>query len=85
MIKDSVSRRRFLQSSALAISAGAALVAVSARNAQAKIAPNLVAYQPSPKGDHRCDNCALFVKPDACKVVSGDISPAGWCRMWSQG
>lgn len=85
MIKHAVSRRRFLQSSAVAFGAGAALVAVSAKEAQAKIAPNLVGYQATPKGDHRCDNCALFVKPDTCKVVAGDVSPSGWCRMWSQG
>ena len=76
-----VSRRCFLRSSAALVGA-AGLAAVTAREASAKIAPNLVGYKDSPEGSKRCDNCKLFVTPNACKSVDGVISPSGWCKMW---
>jgi hypothetical protein len=54
---------------------------VSAAHA-AKASPGSVGYRPSPKGDQNCANCKLFVSPNACKSVSGDISANGWCRIW---
>jgi hypothetical protein len=44
-----------------------------------------VAYQPTPKGKQRCDNCALWVKPDQCTGVEGPIAPEGWCNIWIEG
>jgi hypothetical protein len=41
-------------------------------------------YQPTPKGDQRCDGCNLFQAPSSCKFVAGDISPQGWCRLWQK-
>ncbi|RDV38494.1 hypothetical protein DV096_06655 [Bradymonadaceae bacterium TMQ3] len=41
------------------------------------------------KPDQRCDNCALYTKPEAgadcggCTVVAGPINPGGWCRIWA--
>ena len=52
------------------------------RRADAKIAPNVVAYQGAPKDGHECSGCALFEPPNACKSVDGAISPNGWCRLW---
>lgn len=77
----SVSRRFFLRGSAAVVGA-AGLAAFSAREASAKIAPKLVAYQDTPNGDHDCSNCKLFMAPDACRSVDGTISPKGWCKMW---
>jgi hypothetical protein len=51
--------------------------------AQAKAAQNAVAYQDKPKGTQRCDGCSLFQPPKACKVVEGQISPQGWCALFS--
>lgn len=77
-----VSRRRFLNGSA-ALAGGAGLAALFAgREAQAKIAQNLVAYQDTPKDGHDCVGCALFEPPNGCKSVEGTISPNGWCRLW---
>jgi hypothetical protein len=76
-----VSRRLFLRCCA-ALAGGAGLAALTARQAAAKIAPNLVAYQDKPMGDHDCSNCKLFVAPDGCRSVDGKISPSGWCKMW---
>jgi hypothetical protein len=54
---------------------------VSAAHA-AKASPGSVGYRPSPKGDQNCANCKLFVSPNACKSVSGEISANGWCHIW---
>ncbi len=77
----SVSRRRFLHSSA-ALVGGIGLTSLAAREAQAKIAQNLVAYQGTPKDGQNCAGCKLFEPPNACKSVDGVISPNGWCKLW---
>ncbi len=63
---------------------GAALatLATTQANAGAKISQKSVAYQDSPKGESRCDNCKLFEAPNQCKNVEGPIAAAGWCRLW---
>ncbi len=40
-------------------------------------------YQDSPKGIQMCATCTLFVAPRSCKVVEGDISPNGWCKVYA--
>lgn len=47
-----------------------------------KMSPEAAAYQASPKGGEKCSGCAQFVAPDGCKVVSGEISPDGWCKLY---
>jgi hypothetical protein len=29
-----------------------------------------------------CASCTLFVRPDRCKVVAGEVSPEGWCKFF---
>ncbi len=77
----SVTRRGFLHSS-VALVGGIGLASVVAKEANAKVAPNLVAYQATPKDGHDCKGCKLFEPPNGCKSVSGDISPSGWCKLW---
>jgi hypothetical protein len=81
-----ISRRELF---AAAAAAGAALVAPEAANAGA-FPPNVVQYKTT-AGDagHQCRSCKLFV-PNAsaaaagsCKSVSGEISPDGWCKLWT--
>jgi High potential iron-sulfur protein len=48
----------------------------------AKASLGSVGYRGSPKGDQNCANCKLFVSPNACKSVSGEVSANGWCRIW---
>ncbi len=62
----------------------AAFIALGMRQAGAapKLAQNIVGYQGSPKGNQRCDNCALFQAPDACQTVDGTIAPEGWCKIY---
>jgi hypothetical protein len=74
-----VSRRTVL----IAAAGAAPLLALSATGAKAaKLAQSAVKYQASPKDGKRCDGCNLFVAPNACKSVAGDISPSGWCALW---
>ncbi len=39
-------------------------------------------YQTTPKGLFSCAACTFFIKPHSCKVVTGDISPTGWCKLF---
>jgi High potential iron-sulfur protein len=80
-----LSRRSVLVSAGWMVGA-ATLAAVTASNAiaQSKVSKSAVAYQDTPKGAQRCDNCALFQAPNACKNVAGDVSPAGWCKIYAK-
>ena len=57
-------------------------LALMSGSAEAKMAQSSVKYQPTPKDGKQCDGCNLFVAPNACKSVAGDISPKGWCALW---
>lgn len=60
----------------------AVLTAPAFAQQPARMSKQEAAYQDQPRGGLRCAGCTLFVKPDACKVVEGAISPAGWCRLF---
>jgi hypothetical protein len=49
---------------------------------QPKMSQIAAAYQSTPKGLFSCAVCTLFIRPRSCKVVSGDISPTGWCKFF---
>jgi len=76
-----LSRRIVLLRSAGCV-AGAAALLLPVQQAAAKMKQPAAAYQDSPKGDQQCSNCSLFQEPNACTLVDGDISPAGWCKFW---
>jgi len=76
-----ISRRIVLLRSA-GCAAGAAASLLPMRRAKAKMKQSSVEYQDTPKGDQQCSNCSLFQEPDACTIVDGSISPAGWCKFW---
>lgn len=79
----SVSRRQLLRSATLVAGTAALLVAGATGPAVAgSMTQKAAGYQTTPKGDQRCDGCALFVAPGSCKLVAGDISPSGWCRLY---
>ena len=73
-----VSRRTIL----IAAAGAAPLLTLMSGSAEAKMAQSSVKYQPTPKDGKQCDGCNLFVAPNACKSVAGDISPKGWCALW---
>ena len=40
-------------------------------------------YRDTPDGIYSCAMCTLFEKPNACKVVEGEISADGWCKAFA--
>ena len=48
----------------------------------AKLSQIAAAYQTTAKGMFFCAVCTFFIRPRGCKVVSGDISPTGWCKLF---
>jgi hypothetical protein len=51
--------------------------------AAGKVAQSAAGYQQAPKGGQACAGCNSFVAPNHCKLVAGEISPSGWCRLWT--
>jgi hypothetical protein len=78
--KQSFNRRRVLVSLI-----GSALAALSfSGKAVAKVAQRAAQYQPTPKGGLSCAGCNSFIAPNQCKLVAGEISPSGWCHLWTK-
>lgn len=48
-----------------------------------KVDQKLVMYQTTPKNGQSCNKCVNFEPPNACKLVAGVISPAGWCQLFA--
>jgi hypothetical protein len=36
------------------------------------------------KNGQKCSGCRFFKKPNACSIVTGKISPNGWCIAWAK-
>jgi len=75
-----VSRRSLLKAAAIG-SAAVGLGMISAP-AEAKMGQKAAAYQPTPKGKQRCDNCALWRAPSSCVLVESPIVASGWCNLY---
>jgi hypothetical protein len=42
-------------------------------------------YQDKPgKHGQKCSGCRFFRKPSSCAIVTGKISPNGWCIAWAK-
>lgn len=83
MTKIELSRRLLLQNAAVAASSGTVLGTLAeSASAQAKSSPQVAGYQSEPSGGHRCGICQQFQPPAACRIVSGRISPQGWCKLY---
>ena len=78
-----ISRRSALLHGAACATGVATILVASANYAKANPLPKTaVSYQDTPKGDRQCSGCSLFVAPNACKNVQGEINPNGWCMLW---
>jgi hypothetical protein len=76
-------RQRCLLSRRAVLAAGLGLAAAPARgDAPAQFSHQEAQYQTMPKGMFSCAVCTFFIRPRACKVVAGDISPTGWCKLF---
>ena len=78
-----ISRRVVLSGAALTLGVAAIATAVSPAAAQQKISQADAKYQGTPKGNQHCDACINFQPPKACKFVQGDVSPSGWCQLFT--
>ncbi len=78
-----VSRRAALSGAAAALGSAAIATMVSQAAAQQKISQADATYQGTPKGGLHCDGCANFQAPNACKFVQGNVSPNGWCQLFT--
>ena len=82
-LNSSVSRRQLLRSATVTMCGAAVMVTSATQPAKAgQVTQAAAAYQPTPKGDQRCDGCSLFQAPSSCKFVAGTISPSGWCKHY---
>jgi hypothetical protein len=75
-------RRKAMRALAGALSAG--LVSwISRAKASEKMTRQQAEYQDAPNGIYSCGMCTLFEKPNACKVVEGEVSKDGWCKAFA--
>ena len=66
-------------------STDAASTDAAAPAAVSKMTQASVQYQTQPQGEQKCSLCAHFIaESNSCKLVEGQISPDGWCRMWAK-
>jgi hypothetical protein len=78
-----ISRRAVLAGTTLALGAAAVATAISPAKAQQKISQADAQYQGTPKEGQHCSLCLNFQQPGACSFVQGNISPNGWCQLFS--
>ena len=78
-----VSRRVVLSGAVLSLGAATTTIIVSWAAAQQKLSQTDAKYQTTPKGDQRCEVCVNFQPANGCKFVDGDISPNGWCQLFT--
>jgi hypothetical protein len=80
--KPSVSRSEAIKRISI-VPAVAAGIIVTASQAQAADNKKQFKYQDTPaKNGQKCSQCRLFKAPSGCQVVTGKISPSGWCIAW---
>jgi hypothetical protein len=75
------SRRKLIRT--LLGTAPAALLFGSQASAAEKMTLQQAAYQDTPNGIYSCGMCTFFEAPKSCKVVAGDISSDGWCKVFA--
>ena len=50
---------------------------------QKKLTQAAARYQDHPKGNEICATCPYFISPKSCALVEGEISPSGWCPIYT--
>jgi hypothetical protein len=75
------SRRKLIRT--LLGTAPAAMLFGSQASAAEKMTLQEAAYQNTPNGIYSCGMCTFFEAPKSCKVVAGDISRDGWCKVFA--
>lgn len=63
----------------------AAPAAAAPQPAAGKMPQATVQYQTQPKDGQKCGQCLHFIaESNTCKLVEGQISPEGWCILWTK-
>jgi hypothetical protein len=75
------SRRALMHAAVGVVSAG--LLFPSQAEASDKMTRQQAQYQDTPNGIYSCGLCTLFERPNACKVVEGEVSWDGWCKAFA--
>lgn len=75
-------RRRLFGSAAALAALLWGAPARSATGVPRKLTKAEAKYQDHPNDIQMCSSCTQFVTPNRCKVVDGDVSPDGWCRLF---
>ncbi|MBV8643677.1 MAG: high-potential iron-sulfur protein [Candidatus Eremiobacteraeota bacterium] len=79
-----VSRRRVLKR-LVALPLVALGVGATLSTAQAADNKKQFHYQDKPgPGGKKCAGCRFFRAPKGCTIVTGTISPNGWCIAWAK-
>ena len=67
------------------VPAAAVVLSLIAEPAEAADNKKQFHYQDKPgPGGKKCEGCRFFRPPHACTIVTGTISPHGWCIAWSK-
>jgi hypothetical protein len=79
------SRRTFIKTMGVMAVApcGAAAAQEYKPQEQKKLTQKAARYQDRPKGNEACGTCPYFVFPKSCAVVEGEVSPNGWCPIYT--
>jgi hypothetical protein len=76
------SRRNVMRAFAAGVSAGL-LPRMAPADASEKMTRAQAEYQDAPNGIYSCGLCTLFERPNACKVVEGEVNKDGWCKAFA--
>jgi hypothetical protein len=76
------SRRKLVRAIANGVSAGL-LLRITPSEASEKMTRQQVEYQDTPRDIYSCATCTLFEPPKYCKVIEGEISKDGWCKVFA--
>ena len=80
------SRREILKLGAFGLGAVGAMSLAGSANAQQvakKAQQKAVMYQQTPKDGKQCTGCQHFEAPSSCRIVEGEVSPNGYCILFS--
>ena len=83
-----LSRRAAVKALGAAVAAGCCLAGKARAEdykpqEQTKLTKAAAHYQDQPKGAEVCARCPYFIQPHSCVAVEGEISPTGWCPIYT--
>ena len=65
-----------------ALLGGALAVPAPAHQPMRRLTQAEAQYEPRPRDIAICASGTLFVRPNLCRQVEGEVSPEGWCKLF---